>query len=349
MDGRFSLEDDKMNKILITGAAGFIGYHLCNRLLSEGYAVFGIDNLNAYYDVRLKLDRLTDLGIDVYSEAFMRQLQVASVKYHQFQFHQIDLTDEHRLEQLFVNQKFDVVINLAAQAGVRYSIDNPKVYVQSNIVGFINILEACRHTQVKHLIYASSSSVYGNQNKVPFEESDRVDHPISLYAATKKSNELMAHVYSHLYGLKTTGLRFFTVYGPWGRPDMAPFLFTKAIFNNTPIKVFNNGNLERDFTYIDDIISGIRSVMNSENNENKYRIFNIGNNQPVKLIDFIHALEEACDKKALLEYYPMQDGDVIRTYASVNEINSNCGYTPKTNIKVGLSAFVNWYKKYYQN
>ena len=232
-----------MSKILVTGAAGFIGFHVSKKLIDLGFEVYGIDNLNAYYDVRLKLDRLKELGIDIQSELFMRQQEVKSGSNEKFRFSQMDLVDEHRLDNLFLKEKFDAVINLAAQAGVRYSIENPKAYIQANVVGFMNILEACRSNQIKHLIYASSSSVYGNQQKVPFSEKDRVDHPISLYAATKKSNELMAHVYSHLYGLKTTGLRFFTVYGPWGRPDMAPFLFTKAILNETPIKVFNNGDL----------------------------------------------------------------------------------------------------------
>ena len=245
--------------------------------------------MNAYYDVRLKLDRLKELGIDIQSELFMRQQEVKSGSNESFRFSHMDLVDEHRLDHLFLKEKFDAVINLAAQAGVRYSIENPKAYIQANVVGFMNILEACRSNQIKHLIYASSSSVYGNQQKVPFSEKDRVDHPISLYAATKKSNELMAHVYSHLYGLKTTGLRFFTVYGPWGRPDMAPFLFTKAILSETPIKVFNNGDLMRDFTYIEDIVKGIIEVLITDKIQENYNIYNIGNNTPVKLLDFIQA------------------------------------------------------------
>jgi UDP-glucuronate 4-epimerase len=333
-------------KILVTGAAGFIGFHICKKLIVEGYQVYGIDNLNSYYDVRLKLDRLIELGIDTSSECFLRQIENQST-YFNFRFWQIDLVDEHKLDSLFLKEQFDVVINLAAQAGVRYSIYNPKVYVQSNIVGFINILEACRQHKINHLIYASSSSVYGNQEKIPFSETDRVDHPISLYAATKKSNELMAHVYSHLYGLKTTGLRFFTVYGPWGRPDMAPFLFTKAILNGDPIKVFNNGNLMRDFTYIDDIINGIIGVLKADNNELDYQIFNIGNNNPVRLMDFIKGLENACGKKAILEMFPMQDGDVYKTYASTDALNEYCNYEATTDINEGLSKFVNWYKQYY--
>ena len=333
-------------KILITGAAGFIGFHLCKKLINLGYQVYGIDNLNSYYDVRLKIDRLRELGIDISSEHFLRQIENQST-FSNFRFWQIDLVDEHKLDSLFLKEQFVVVVNLAAQAGVRYSIDNPKVYVQSNIVGFINILEACRQHKIKHFIYASSSSVYGNQEKVPFSERDNVDHPISLYAATKKSNELIAHVYSHLYELKTTGLRFFTVYGPWGRPDMAPFLFTKAILNETPIKVFNNGDLMRDFTFVDDIVEGVFNVVNDLDRINKYKIFNIGNNKPVKLLDFIHTLEDVCNKKANLEFYPMQAGDVYQTYADISSLSEDFGYKPSTDIKKGLVFFVNWYRKYY--
>lgn len=342
------MEVNNKSKILVTGAAGFIGYHLSKRLLDLGFQVYGIDNLNAYYDVRLKLDRLKDLGLDVQSEHFMRQLEIKSETYSKFTFLQLDLVDEHRLDVLFEQEKFDIVINLAAQAGVRYSIDNPKVYIQSNVVGFINILEACRQNKIKHLIYASSSSVYGNRKEVPFSENDRVDNPISLYAATKKSNELMAHVYSHLYALPTTGLRFFTVYGPWGRPDMAPFLFTKAILEDKPIKVFNHGDLMRDFTYIDDIVSGIIGVANSEVKPSDYRVFNIGNNKPVKLLDFIKEIEINCDKEAVLEMYPMQDGDVYQTFADIEELKKICGYEPKTPISQGLKNFVTWYRNYYK-
>ena len=249
-----------MSKILVTGAAGFIGFHVSKKLIDLGFEVYGIDNLNAYYDVRLKLDRLKELGIDTQSELFMRQQEVKSGSNESFRFSQMDLVDEHRLDHLFLKEKFDAVINLAAQAGVRYSIENPKAYIQANVVGFMNILEACRSNQIKHLIYASSSSVYGNQQKVPFSEKDRVDHPISLYAATKKSNELMAYTYSHLFKIPTTGLRFFTVYGPWGRPDMAYFSFTKDILKGKTIKVFNHGKMKRDFTYIDDIVEGIFRV-----------------------------------------------------------------------------------------
>ena len=280
---------------------------------------------------------------------------IQPIRYHQgefedesFRFSQMDLVDEHRLDHLFLKEKFDAVINLAAQAGVRYSIENPKAYIQANVVGFMNILEACRSNQIKHLIYASSSSVYGNQQKVPFSEKDRVDHPISLYAATKKSNELMAHVYSHLYGLKTTGLRFFTVYGPWGRPDMAPFLFTKAILSETPIKVFNNGDLMRDFTYIEDIVKGIIEVLITDKIQENYNIYNIGNNTPVKLLDFIQAVEGACNKKAQLDFYPMQDGDVYQTFADIEGLKAVTGYIPKVKINEGIQEFVNWYKAYFK-
>lgn len=337
-----------MSKILVTGAAGFIGFHVSKKLIDLGFEVYGIDNLNAYYDVRLKLDRLKELGIDIQSELFMRQQEVKSRSNESFRFSQMDLVDEHRLDHLFLQEKFDAVINLAAQAGVRYSIENPKAYIQANVVGFMNILEACRSNQIKHLIYASSSSVYGNQQKVPFSEKDRVDHPISLYAATKKSNELMAHVYSHLYGLKTTGLRFFTVYGPWGRPDMAPFLFTKAILSETPIKVFNNGDLMRDFTYIEDIVKGIIEVLITDKIQENYNIYNIGNNTPVKLLDFIQAVEGACNKKAQLDFYPMQDGDVYQTFADIEDLKAVTGYIPKVKINEGIQEFVNWYKAYFK-
>ena len=337
-----------MSKILVTGAAGFIGFHVSKKLIDLGFEVYGIDNLNAYYDVRLKLDRLKELGIDTQSELFMRQQEVKSGSNENFRFSQMDLVDEHRLDHLFLKEKFDAVINLAAQAGVRYSIENPKAYIQANVVGFMNILEACRSNQIKHLIYASSSSVYGNQQKVPFSEKDRVDHPISLYAATKKSNELMAHVYSHLYGLKTTGLRFFTVYGPWGRPDMAPFLFTKAILSETPIKVFNNGDLMRDFTYIEDIVKGIIEVLITDKIQENYNIYNIGNNTPVKLLDFIQAVELACNKKAQLDFYPMQDGDVYQTFADIEDLKAVTGYIPKVKINEGIQEFVNWYKAYFK-
>ncbi len=337
-----------MKKILITGAAGFIGYHLSKKMLELGFQVYGIDNLNAYYDVRLKLDRLKELGIDVQEERFLRQQEVRSFTFDNFAFLQLDLVDERRLDVLFEKEKFDIVVNLAAQAGVRYSMDNPKVYVQSNVVGFINILEACRQNDVKHLIYASSSSVYGNRDDVPFSEKDNVDSPVSLYAATKKSNELMAHVYSHLYKLPTTGLRFFTVYGPWGRPDMAPFLFTKAIFEGKPIKVFNKGDLKRDFTFIDDIIQGVIGIVEKETAPSEYKIFNIGNNKPEKLLDFIKFIEDSSDRKAVLDMVAMQPGDVYQTYANIDALHNYTDYQPKTDLKTGLDNFVAWYKEYYK-
>ena len=335
-------------KILVTGTAGFIGFHLTRSLLNLGFEVYGIDNLNAYYDVRLKLDRLKQLGIETNSEEFYRQIEMKSYSFDGFRFLQLDLVDEHRLDVLFEHEKFDIVVNLAAQAGVRYSIDNPKVYVQSNIVGFINVLEACRINKVKHLIYASSSSVYGNRDQGPFSETDKVDHPISLYAATKKSNELMAHVYSHLYKLPTTGLRFFTVYGPWGRPDMAPFLFTKSILEGISIKVFNHGDLMRDFTYIDDIVVGIIGVVNKLPQEGLCQVFNIGNNNPVKRLDFIKTIETSCGKEAILEMRGMQDGDVYQTFADISKLNEYCGYQSEITIEEGIPAFVNWFKEYYK-
>lgn len=334
-------------KILITGAAGFIGFHVTKYLIDLKLNVYGIDNLNSYYDVSLKLDRLKELGTDTQSEKFLRQEELKSNKYDNFIFHQIDITDENLINNLFEKENFDVVIHLAAQAGVRYSIERPKIYVQSNIVGFINILEACRHNNVKHLLYASSSSVYGNSDDVPFTEKQNVNRPVSLYAATKISNELMAHTYNHLYNLKTTGFRIFTVYGPWGRPDMGPFLFTKAILSEEPIKLFNNGDLKRDFTYIDDIVDGIVKVVLKDDNEIISRIFNIGNNSPVKLLDFINLLEIVCNKKAILELLPMQPGDVYQTYADISELKGYCGYEPKTKLSEGLKNFVEWYGRYY--
>ena len=335
-----------MKKILVTGAAGFIGFHLCSALLKLGYEVYGIDNLNDYYEVTLKYNRLKILGIELEN---ITLIEFKSRTYKNFKFKPLDLIDDKLIDELFLKEKFDIVVNLAAQAGVRYSIENPKAYIQANVVGFMNILEACRYNKIKHLVYASSSSVYGNQEKVPFLETDRVDHPISLYAATKKSNELMAHVYSHLYGLKTTGLRFFTVYGPWGRPDMAPFLFTKAILEGKPIKVFNHGNLMRDFTYIDDIIEGIVGIIKTNETKNIYQLFNIGNNNPVRLMDFINTIESACDKKAILEMFPMQEGDVYKTYANIDSLSEYCNYLPKVNLTDGVRNFVNWFISYYKN
>jgi len=333
------------NKILITGAAGFVGFHLSRNLSEANWDVVGIDNLNDYYSVKLKTDRL-------------KQLE----KFDNFNFLKIDLGDKKSLFELFEKEEFTYIVNLAAQAGVRYSIQNPHAYIDSNINGFMNILEACRNYPVEHLIYASSSSVYGANVKQPFSESDNVDHPMSLYAATKKSNELMAHTYSNLYNIPTTGLRFFTVYGPWGRPDMAYFSFTKAIMENKTINVFNNGLLERDFTYIDDIVDAIEKLIDKtpKGNENwdkiksdpatsfaPYKIFNIGNNQPIKLMEFITILENKIGQEAIKNYLPMQDGDVYSTYADISLLNKQIGFKPQTSIEIGLEKFVNWYKEYY--
>ena len=332
-------------KILITGAAGFIGFHLSKKLLDDSYQIIGIDNLNDYYDPSLKQSRLEILG-----------------KYNNFNFHKVDLKDKAAVDNIFETYQPTHVINLAAQAGVRYSIENPYAYVDSNLIGFMNILEACRNYPVEHLLYASSSSVYGGNKVAPFSTNHNVDHPVSLYAATKKSNELMAHTYSHLYGIPTTGLRFFTVYGPYGRPDMAYFSFTKDILADKPIKVFNHGKMERDFTYIDDIVEGIVKLIdkvptaNKEWDESKddlstsfapYKIYNIGNNNPVQLMRFINALESAIGKKAEKIYIDMQPGDVLRTYADVSNLERDIGFKPSTSIESGLEKFVDWYKEYY--
>uniref|UniRef100_C5D950 NAD-dependent epimerase/dehydratase n=1 Tax=Geobacillus sp. (strain WCH70) TaxID=471223 RepID=C5D950_GEOSW len=330
--------------ILVTGAAGFIGSHLSKRLLNEGYEVIGIDNINDYYDPKLKWDRLE------------------WIKHPKFKFEKVSLEDRERINNIFIQYKPAIVVNLAAQAGVRYSLVNPHAYIDSNIVGFMNILEACRHYNVGHLIYASSSSVYGANTKMPFSVHDNVDHPVSLYAATKKANELMAHTYSHLYGLPTTGLRFFTVYGPWGRPDMALFLFTKAIINGEPIKVFNNGNMMRDFTYIDDIVESIYRLIQKKPKPNPnwdgknpdpgtsyapYRVYNIGNSNPVNLMDFITAIEEKLGIEAKKEFLPLQAGDVPATYADVDDLYNEINFRPQTSIKEGVSKFIDWYLDYY--
>lgn len=337
-------------KILVTGAAGFIGFHLSKALLSKGHVVVGIDNINDYYDVNLKYDRLHELGIErKESEIFLNSTKGALYG-DSFKFVRINLEDRKNLPKLFKENQFEVVCNLGAQAGVRYSIENPETYIDSNIVGFLNILECCRHHKIKHLMYASSSSVYGENKKVPFSTSDNVDYPISLYAATKKSNELMAHSYSHLFDIPTTGLRFFTVYGPWGRPDMAPMLFAEAISNNRPIKVFNHGNMSRDFTYIDDIITGIEILL--ENPPEKvldkpaYRISNIGNGIPQSLGDFIKAIETSLEIQAKKQFLPMQAGDVPQTWADISDIEK-LGYKSTTDITKGVSKFINWYKNYY--
>jgi UDP-glucuronate 4-epimerase len=327
-------------KVLVTGAAGFIGLHLTLALLKRDDEVVGIDNLNDYYDPALKQLRLDEIA--------------KHPKCSNFEFIKADISDRVSMEQLFSNHSFDVVVNLAAQAGVRYSLENPHAYVESNLVGFVNILEGCRHSKVKHLVYASSSSVYGMNVKQPFSTEDRVDYPISLYAATKKSNELMAHTYSHLYGIPTTGLRFFTVYGPYGRPDMAYYKFTKAILNGESIDVYNNGVMKRDFTYIDDIIEGIVRVMDKTPTPNEniyskarppYHIYNIGNNNPVTLRDFISAIEKACGVKANENLLPMQPGDVPITYAHIDNLTKDVKFRPSTSIGVGIEKFVNWYKR----
>ena len=338
--------ESKKGRILVTGAAGFIGFHLSQRLLSQDFEVVGLDNLNDYYDVDLKESRLTILN------------EMSS-----FSFAKIDLQSKQELDELFAKMKFDFVVNLAAQAGVRYSLTNPYAYLESNVAGFLNILEACRHHPVKHLIYASSSSVYGANRKMPFSVHDNVDHPLALYAVSKKSNELMAHAYSNLYQIPTTGLRFFTVYGPYGRPDMALFLFTKAILEGKPIDVFNFGKMKRDFTYVDDIVEGIVRLIPSIPKGNPiwsgmkpdpassfapYKIYNIGNNQPVELLYFIEVLESKLGKKAVKNFLPLQEGDVPETYADVDDLMRDVGFKPSTSIETGIENFVGWYKQYYK-
>ncbi|MHB8955719.1 MAG: NAD-dependent epimerase [Pirellulaceae bacterium] len=333
-----------MANMLVTGAAGFIGFHLSARLLDRGDTIVGLDNLNDYYDVQLKQDRLAQLE--------GRQ---------GFTFLRMDLADRTGIAGLFEDHSFDVVVNLAAQAGVRYSLTNPHAYVDSNLVGFVNVLEGCRHARVKHLVYASSSSVYGANTRMPFSVHQNVDHPVSLYAATKKANELMAHTYSHLYGLPTTGLRFFTVYGPWGRPDMALYLFTKAIIEDRPIDVFNEGKMRRDFTYVDDIVEGVIRVADRPpqpdpgwsgdcpdpgTSRAAYRIYNIGNHQPVELQHFIATLEKALGKSARKNLLPMQPGDVPATYADVDDLMRDVGFRPATPIEQGVQRFVDWYREY---
>ena len=333
-------------KILITGTAGFIGHNLAKKLLERGDEVIGLDNINDYYDTSLKYGRLEDTGVS--KEAIKYGTLTQSSIYPNYKFIKLNLEDRDGLEKLFKEENFTDVCNLAAQAGVRYSLKNPHEYIQSNIVGFMNILECCRNNDVKALSYASSSSVYGLNKEQPFSTKHNVDHPISIYAATKKSNELMAHTYSHLFNLPTTGLRFFTVYGPWGRPDMAPFLFTKAILNDKPINVFNNGKMERDFTYIDDITEGIMRVIdNPQKTETPYKIYNIGNNAPVKLMDFIETLEKKIGKTAQKNMMEMQPGDVYSTYADTSELIKDLGYKPKTPLKEGISEFIDWYQSFY--
>lgn len=335
-----------MGKILVTGVAGFIGFHLCKKLLTLGEEIVGLDNINDYYDVNLKKDRLAQLE-----------------GHNNFQFYKLNLSDTKGIAELFERCQPERVVNLAAQAGVRYSLQNPHTYVDSNLVGFINILEGCRHGKVKHLVFASSSSVYGANKKTPFSVHDNVDHPLSLYAATKKANELMAHSYSHLYGLPTTGLRFFSAYGPWGRPDMALFMFTKAILEGRPIDVFNKGQMRRDFTYVDDIIEGVVRVLDKIPQPNPewsgykpdpgtgsapYRIYNIGNNNPVELMHFIEVLEECLGKKATKNFLPIQPGDVPENFADIEDLEKDVGFKPSTPIEVGIPRFVDWYRSYFK-
>lgn len=335
-------------KLLLTGTAGFIGYSLTKKLLelNPDVQIVGLDNINDYYELSLKYGRLADLGFDKSDIVYGKKITSSHSK--KSFFIQLKLEDKAGIDRLFAEEKFDIVCNLAAQAGVRYSIENPYAYIESNIVGFINILEACRHNPVQHLVYASSSSVYGMNDKVPFSEEDKVDSPVSLYAASKKSNELMAHAYSNLYKIPTTGLRFFTVYGPWGRPDMAPFLFTKAILNNEPIKIFNNGNMLRDFTYIDDIVDGvIKTLTHIPQTEIPYKIYNIGNSKPIKLMDFISEIEQALNKEAQKVFMAMQPGDVYQTYADTSNLENDVNFKPDTPIKEGVKSFVDWYISFY--
>lgn len=345
-------------KILVSGSAGFIGFHLTKKLLERGDAVVGIDNINKYYDVNLKYARLAETGID--KDAVSWNKRITSTKYPNYNFIRMNLEDKEAIQNLVLNEQFDNICHLAAQAGVRYSLENPYAYIDSNIVGFLNILEAARDNNIKHLVYASSSSVYGGNTKMPLSTADSVDHPISLYAATKKSNELMAHVYSHLFNIPTTGLRFFTVYGPWGRPDMALFLFTKSILENKPIQVFNYGNMTRDFTFIDDIIEGVVKVIDkpakptmdanpdpSSSNIAPYKVYNIGNSSPVKLLDYIEAIENELGKKAIKEFLPMQPGDVPYTEADVSDLVRDFDYKPMTKVQDGIKEFIKWYKNFY--
>ena len=347
-------------KVLVTGSAGFIGFHLVKHLIKRGDEVVGIDNINDYYDVNLKYDRLSDTGIERAQITYGKE--VKSKDYLNYKFLKLDLTDQENLSDLFIKHKFEAVCNLAAQAGVRYSLINPGAYIESNIKGFLNILECCRHQKVGHLIYASSSSVYGLNKKMPFSANHNVDHPVSLYAASKKSNELMAHSYSHLFNLPTTALRFFTVYGPWGRPDMALFLFTKAIMEGKSIQVFNNGEMKRDFTYVDDIVEGILKVLDQSAVSNlnwdglmpdpssslaPYRIFNIGRGNSVNLLDFISEIEKNTGITATKSFLPMQDGDVSETWADITELINQLNYQPKVSVADGVKNFVDWYKVYY--
>ena len=349
-------------KILVTGTAGFVGFHLAKKLLERGDEVVGLDNINDYYDVKLKYARLKELGIDSDEVLQNENSIISSSLYDKHRFIKMDLSDTKSIYKLFENEKFDAVCNLAAQAGVRYSLENPHAYIQSNVVGFMNILEGCRNTNVKNLCFASSSSVYGLNKSQPFKTSDHTDHQVSIYAATKKSNEMMAHTYAHLYGIQATGLRFFTVYGPWGRPDMAPMLFTDAILNDRAIKVFNHGKMSRDFTYIDDIVDGIIKVLDKPASKSRefdanqpnpslssasYRIYNIGNNAPVSLMAFIETIETSLGKEAEKNFMEMQAGDVESTYADTTALMNEFEYKPFTPLDKGVNEFVKWYKEFY--
>ena len=335
--------------ILVTGAAGFIGYHLCEALLKIGHMVIGLDNINDYYNFNLKYARLQQLGVERETAEVFNARSISTKHDSQMQFVRMHLENREDLQKLFKEFKFDMVCNLAAQPGVRYSLENPEAYINSNIVGFLNILECCRHHDVKRLIYGSSSSIYGNSVEVPFKESANVDKPISLYAATKKSNELMAYTYSHLYDIETIGLRFFTVYGPWGRPDMAMFLFTDAMINKKSIKIFNNGDLSRDFTYINDIVAGVvATIIEDSKDKSLYKLYNIGNSAPVQLMDFIKSIENSLGLVAKKEMLPMQAGDVRQTWAEVTKLQKDYNYKPNTSVDKGVKAFINWYKMYYK-
>ena len=335
-------------KILVTGAAGFIGYHLVKSLVEANHEVIGLDNINDYYSTNLKFDRLNELGINKDSAKDFLSLNGSNL-FQNFKFIRMNLEDRENLPKLFKEQKFDVVCNLAAQAGVRYSIENPETYIDSNIVGFLNVLQCCRNYNIKKLVYASSSSVYGDNKKTPFEEIDNTDKPISLYAASKKSNELMAHTYSHLFKLNTIGLRFFTVYGSWGRPDMAYYLFANAIVNDSPIKVYNNGDLSRDFTHIEDIVVGVKSALLSDSStKNFYELYNIGNNKPVILTKFIETIEKYLGKKSIKNMLPMQDGDVKKTWASISKLTKDYNFQNKVSLDKGIEEFINWYKLYHK-
>ena len=348
-------------KVLVTGAAGFIGFHFTNLLINNGIEVVGLDNLNNYYDIELKFNRLAHVGIE--KQEIKENELIRSNLYQQYQFIKLSIEEDDKLIQLFAQEKFDYVCHLAAQAGIRYSITNPKIYIKSNIVGFHNVLECCKQNKVKHFVYASSSSVYGLNEAIPLQTSQSTNHPISLYAASKKSNELLAHSYSHLYKLPTTGVRFFTVYGPWGRPDMAYYIFTKSILEKKPIKIYNHGNMMRDFTYIDDIVKGLHLILNNppSGNENwdginpnpsdsraPYKIYNLGNSKPIKLLDFIENIERELNLKAIRINMDLQPGDVLITYADTSEVEKDFGYKPKTSLSYGIKQFVQWYTDYCQ-